>query len=540
MDALETTSEWTQLLATTAPSSLLDEFSRDEARTHKMSLSAVGLHIDYSKQLVNDEVMDRLISLARVRQTAVAFEQMAQGDPINFTEDRAVGHMALRSPRGQSYVIGGRDVASDVHRVLDQMSAFAQSVRSGEHLGSTGLRIRTVVNIGIGGSDLGPVMVYEALRSDRTGDIDCRFVANVDPADLADNLRGLDPAETLFVIASKTFTTVETLANARAARAWLVSQLGEAAVEKHFVAVSTNTAAVQAFGIDTKNMFEFWDWVGGRYSVPSAIGLSVMIAIGPEVFGEFLGGMHEMDLHARRAEGRANAPLILALLNVWNTAALGAHSRGIIPYSYDLRRFPAYLQQLIMESNGKSVRKDGSRVRYPTSPVIWGEPGTNGQHAFMQLLHQGTDIVPVDFIGFARSTESDRERTELLFTNMLAQSQALAFGRSIEQLPDQQHREHRVFDGNRPSTTIVAQKLTPAILGQLIALYEHVVFFEGAIWDINSFDQWGVELGKELATSLGVRLTDSPSQDHRDLDSSTHTLMSWFAQHRSIDDPPTQ
>jgi len=540
VDALETTSEWTQLLATTAPSSLLDEFSRDEARTHKMWLSAVGLHIDYSKQLVNDEVMDRLISLARVRQTAAAFEQMAQGDPINFTEDRAVGHMALRSPRGQSYVIGGRDVASDVHRVLDQMTAFAQSVRSGEHLGSTGLRIRTVVNIGIGGSDLGPVMVYEALRSDRTGDIDCRFVANVDPADLADNLRGLDPAETLFVIASKTFTTVETLANARAARAWLVSQLGEAAVEKHFVAVSTNTAAVQAFGIDTKNMFEFWDWVGGRYSVPSAIGLSVMIAIGPEVFGEFLGGMHEMDLHARRAEARDNAPLILALLNVWNTAALGARSRGIIPYSYDLRRFPAYLQQLIMESNGKSVRKDGSRVRYPTSPVIWGEPGTNGQHAFMQLLHQGTDIVPVDFIGFARSTESDRERTELLFTNMLAQSQALAFGRSIEQLPDQQHREHRVFDGNRPSTTIVAQKLTPAILGQLIALYEHVVFFEGAIWDINSFDQWGVELGKELATSLGVRLTDSPSQDHRELDSSTHTLMSWFAQHRSIDDPPTQ
>ena len=540
MDALETTSEWTQLLATIAPSSLLDEFSHDEARTRKLSLSAADLHIDYSKQLVNDEVMDRLVSLARARQTGAAFEHMAEGDLINFTENRAVGHMALRSPRGQSYAIGGRDVAADVHRVLDQMTAFAQNVRSGEHLGSTGLRIRTVVNIGIGGSDLGPVMVYEALRSDRTGDIDCRFVANVDPADLADNLRGLDPAETLFVIASKTFTTVETLANARAARAWLVSQLGEAAVEKHFVAVSTNTAAVQAFGIDTKNMFEFWDWVGGRYSVPSAIGLSVMIAIGPEVFGEFLGGMHEMDLHARRVEGRDNAPLILALLNVWNTAALGARSRGIIPYSYDLRRFPAYLQQLIMESNGKSVRKDGSRVRYPTSPVIWGEPGTNGQHAFMQLLHQGTDIVPVDFIGFARSTESDRERTELLFTNMLAQSQALAFGRSIEQLPDQQHREHRVFDGNRPSTTIVAQKLTPAILGQLIALYEHVVFFEGAIWDINSFDQWGVELGKELATSLGVRLTDSPSQDHRELDSSTHTLMSWFAQHRSIDDPPTQ
>jgi glucose-6-phosphate isomerase len=540
VDALETNSEWTQLLATMPPSSLQHEFSRDDARARKLSLSAVGLHIDYSKQLVNDEVMDRLVSLARARQTGVAFEQMAQGDPINFTEDRAVGHMALRSPRGQSYVIGGRDVAADVHRVLDQMTAFAQSIRSGEHLGTTGLRIRTVVNIGIGGSDLGPVMVYEALRSDRTGDIDCRFVANVDPADLADNLRGLDPAETLFVIASKTFTTVETLANARAARAWLVSQLGEAAVEKHFVAVSTNTAAVQAFGIDTKNMFEFWDWVGGRYSVPSAIGLSVMIAIGPEVFGEFLGGMHEMDLHARRAEGRANAPLILALLNVWNTAALGARSRGIIPYSYDLRRFPAYLQQLIMESNGKSVRKDGSRVGYPTSPVIWGEPGTNGQHAFMQLLHQGTDIVPVDFIGFARSTESDRQRTELLFTNMLAQSQALAFGRSIEQLRDQQHREHRVFDGNRPSTTIVAQKLTPAILGQLIALYEHVVFFEGVIWDINSFDQWGVELGKELATSLGVRLTDFSSPDHRELDSSTHILMSWFAQHRSIDDPPTQ
>ena len=540
MDALETTSEWTQLLAMMPPSSLQHEFSRDDARASKLSLSAVGLHIDYSKQLVNDEIMDRLVSLAQARQTDAAFEQMAQGDSINITENRAVGHMALRSPRGERYLIGGRDVAVDVHRVLDQMVAFAQSVRSGEHLGATGLRIRTVVNIGIGGSDLGPVMVYEALRSDRTRDIECRFVANVDPADLADNLRGLDPAETLFVIASKTFTTVETLANARAARSWLVSQLGEAAVEKHFVAVSTNSAAVQAFGINTKNMFEFWDWVGGRYSVPSAIGLSVMIAIGSEVFGEFLGGMHEMDLHAHHAKGRDNAPLILALLNVWNTAALGARSRGIIPYSYDLRRFPAYLQQLIMESNGKSVRKDGSRVSYPTSPVIWGEPGTNGQHAFMQLLHQGTDIIPTDFIGFAQSGEHDRERTELLFTNMLAQSQALAFGRSVEQLPDEEHRSHRVFDGNRPSTTIVAQRLTPAILGQLIALYEHVVFFEGAIWDINSFDQWGVELGKELATSLGAKLTDFSRQDHRDLDSSTHTLMSWFAHHRSIDDPPTQ
>jgi glucose-6-phosphate isomerase len=497
-----------------------------------MTIQAGDLRIDYSKQMIDEIAITRLLDLASARGTTSAFARMTNGERINVTEGRAVGHMALRTPRGEQFLIDGVDVVPAVWSVLDQMANLARAIRSGDFIGSTGRKIRSVVNIGIGGSDLGPAMVYEALRGDRSLDISCRFVSNVDPADLEANLAGLDPAETLFIVASKTFTTVETLANARAARQWLVDQLGESAVKKHFVALSTNTQAVREFGIDTKNMFEFWDWVGGRYSVPSAIGLSVMIAVGPEVFFDFLSGMHAMDVHAAQAKGRTNGPLMLALVNIWNAAALKTSSRAVIPYSFDLRRFPAYLQQLIMESNGKSVRSDGSRVPYATSPVIWGEPGTNGQHAFMQLLHQGTDVVPVDFIGFARSSANDESRNELLFTNLLAQSRALAFGRNIDELPDHSATPHRVFAGNRPSTTIVAPELSAAVLGQLIALYEHSTFFEGAIWDINSFDQWGVELGKELALSIGSTLADFSTHNHPELDSSTHTLLSWFTEQR--------
>ena len=532
MDALETLPEWLQIIACPLPKSLRAEFANNPDRASQMTIRAGDLRIDYSKQMIDEGAIARLLDLADARDVTSAFTRMGKGERINVTEGRAVGHMALRTPRGEQFLIDGVDVVPAVWSVLDQMANLAQAIRNGEFVGSSGRKIRNVVNIGIGGSDLGPAMAYEALRGNRSPDISCRFVSNVDPADLEANLAGLDPAETLFIIASKTFTTVETLANARAAREWLARQLGESAVENHFVALSTNAEAVREFGIDTKNMFEFWDWVGGRFSVPSAIGLSVMIAIGPEEFFEFLRGMHSMDVHAANAKGRANAPLMLALINIWNTAALKTTSRAVIPYSFDLRRFPAYLQQLIMESNGKSTRSDGTRVPYATSPVIWGEPGTNGQHAFMQLLHQGSDVVPVDFIGFARSSADDASRNEMLFTNLLAQSRALAFGRSIDELPDSPTRSHRVFEGNRPSTTIVAAKLTAAVLGQLIALYEHSTFFEGIIWDINSFDQWGVELGKELALSIGSTLVDFSTNDHPELDSSTHTLVSWFIEHR--------
>ena len=537
MEALERTSEWKRLLASEIPASLKREFASDPDRASKMTAKTGDLVVDFSKQLIDEKIIERLLDMAEARDVHGAFARMAGGERINFTENRAVGHLALRVPKGRSFSIDGKDVAVDVHAVLDRMSKFADAVRSGEHVGGSGRAIRTVVNIGIGGSDLGPSMVYEALRTSCTSELSCRFVANVDPADLAANLVGLDPAETLFVVASKTFTTVETLANARAARDWIVAELGESAVARHFVAVSTNAAEVEAFGIDAANMFGFWDWVGGRFSVPSAIGLSVMLAVGPLAFGNFLAGMHSMDCHAGETRGRANIPLMMALINVWNHSAVGVSSRAVVPYSFDLRRFPAYLQQLIMESNGKSVRSDGSQVPYSTSPVIWGEPGTNGQHAFMQLLHQGTEIVPVDFIGFARSSTTDRERSDLLFTNMLAQSQALAFGRSASDLPEDSTRPHRVFAGNRPSTTIVAAELNPHVLGQIIALYEHVVFFEGIIWDINSFDQWGVELGKQLANVLGDKIRDFSDQDHLDLDSSTHTLLSWFVDQRNKPDP---
>ena len=530
MEALESLPEWSQVLSGVPLRSLREEFASDPARTSAMSLHAGDLFVDYSKQRVDEGALADLLNLAKVRDVTTSFQRMKNGERVNSTEGRAVGHMALRIPKDGTFLIDGVNVVPAVHAVLDRMADLARGIRSGEINGSTGKRICHIVNIGIGGSDLGPAMVYEALRANRHEGISCHFVSNVDPADLAANLQGLNPEETMFVIASKTFITVETLANARVAREWLVQALGHDAVEKHFVALSTHSDAVRAFGIDTTNMFEFWDWVGGRFSVASAIGLSVMIAVGPETFEEFLSGMHFMDIHAAEAVGRENAPLILALLNIWNTAVLSTKSRAVITYSFDLRRFPAYLQQLIMESNGKSIRRDGSRVPYSTSPVIWGEPGTNGQHAFMQLLHQGTDVVPVDFIGFARSSADDASRNELLFTNMLAQSQALAFGRMADELPESSVRPHRTFEGNRPSTTIVAPELSASVLGQLIALYEHVTFFEGVIWDINSFDQWGVELGKELAQTLGSKLVNFSALDHPDLDSSTHTLLSWFAQ----------
>ena len=529
MNPLETTQQWRDVVALKPPASLGELFATSPERVQSMTLRVGGLLIDYSKQLLDPKIIEALLSVSLERDVASAFQDMADGQAINVTERRAVGHMALRSPKGQRSLMNGIDVAPEVHATLDRMATLATAVRSGDYVGATGSRIRTIVNIGIGGSDLGPSMMYEALRSLRSAEISCRFVANVDPADLAANLQGLEPAETLFIVTSKTFTTQETLSNATAAREWLVAALGQTAVDKHFVAVSSDARAVKEFGIDPRNMFAIWDWVGGRFSLPSAVGLAVMIAIGPEAFQEFLIGMHSMDTHTRDSVGADNAPLMLALINIWNSSVLQSRSRVVMPYSFDLRRFPAYLQQLVMESNGKTVRKDGSLVPYATSPVVWGESGTNAQHAFMQLLHQGTDVVPVDFIGFARSDSSDKNRQGLLFANMLAQSQALAFG----QPQDAQQERHRNFSGNRPSTTIVAAELTPRVLGELIALYEHVVFFEGAMWGINSFDQWGVELGKELATQISQNIADVDDTTRHNMDASTHTLLQWFSEQQT-------
>ena len=534
MDALETTQQWRDVVALKPAASLDELFATSPDRVQSMTLRVGGLLIDYSKQLLDPKIIEALLSVSFERDVASAFQDMAAGQAINVTESRAVGHMALRSPKGQRCLMNGIDVAPEVHATLDRMATLATAVRSGDYVGATGSRIRTIVNIGIGGSDLGPSMMYEALRSLRSAEISCRFVANVDPADLAANLQGLEPAETLFIVTSKTFTTQETLSNATAAREWLVAALGQTAVDRHFVAVSSDAQAVKEFGIDPRNMFAIWDWVGGRFSLPSAVGLAVMIAIGPEAFQEFLIGMHGMDAHARDSVGADNAPLMLALINIWNSSVLQSRSRVVMPYSFDLRRLPAYLQQLVMESNGKTVRKDGSLVPYATSPVVWGEPGTNAQHAFMQLLHQGTDVVPVDFIGFARSDSPDKSRQGLLFANMLAQSQALAFGQPQET----QQEKHRNFSGNRPSTTIVAAELTPRVLGELIALYEHVVFFEGAIWGINSFDQWGVELGKELATQISQNMADVEDATRHNMDASTHTLLQWFSEQQTNTSQP--
>ena len=523
--------------ADVAATSLRELFAEDSARGSELALTVGDMYIDYSKHRVTRETLDLLIELARAAELESKRDAMFTGVHINTSEDRAVLHTALRLPRDAALTVDGQDVVSDVHEVLDRMGEFTDRLRSGEWRGATGERITTVVNIGIGGSDLGPVMVYQALRHYVDAGISARFVSNVDPADLVAKLDGLDPATTLFVIASKTFSTLETLTNATAARRWLIDALGDAAVAKHFVAVSTNAKLVDEFGIDTENMFGFWDWVGGRYSVDSAIGLSVMAAIGKERFAEFLAGFHMVDEHFRTAPLEANAPVLLGLIGLWYNNFFGAETRAVLPYSNDLARFAAYLQQLTMESNGKSVRADGTPVSSDTGEIFWGEPGTNGQHAFYQLLHQGTRLIPADFIGFSEPTDDlatadgDGSMHDLLMSNFFAQTQVLAFGRDAAEiardLPAGTASDvvpHKVMPGNRPSTSILATKLTPSVVGQLVALYEHQVFVEGVIWGIDSFDQWGVELGKTQAKALLPVLTDDASPAEQS-DSSTDTLV---------------
>ncbi|HEY0533044.1 MAG TPA: glucose-6-phosphate isomerase [Actinoplanes sp.] len=509
---------------------LRDLFGSDPGRGERLTTTVADLTVDYSKNLVTDEVLTALFALAERAGLRDRITAMFEGKHINTTEDRAVLHTALRLPRDAQLVVDGQDVVADVHEVLDRMGAFSDRVRSGEWTGHTGQRIKTVVNIGIGGSDLGPVMAYEALKAFKSPEIECRFISNIDPTDLYEKTHDLDPASTLFVIVSKTFGTQETLTNATEARNWLLAALGndQAAVAKHFVAVSTNADRVSKFGIDTANMFGFWDWVGGRYSLPSAVGLSVMIAIGKEGFADMLAGYHKVDEHFRTQPVESNVPALLGLINVWYDTFLGAQSHAVLPYSQYLHRFAAYLQQLTMESNGKSVRLDGSPVSYQTGEVFWGEPGTNGQHAFYQLIHQGTKLIPSDFIGFNQPNHDIGEMHDLLMSNFFAQTGALAFGRTLEQVEaegtDPKVAPHRVMQGNHPTTTILAQKLTPSILGQLIALYEHIVFTEGTVWEINSFDQWGVELGKVMANQLAPKLTGS-SAPATDDDSSTNNLI---------------
>jgi glucose-6-phosphate isomerase len=512
---------------------LRDLFGSDPGRGERFRAGVADLTVDYSKHLVTDEVLAALFALAERAHLRERTAAMFAGEHINVTEDRAVLHTALRLPRDASLVVDGQDVVADVHEVLDRMGAFSDRVRSGEWTGHTGQRIKTVVNIGIGGSDLGPVMAYEALKAYKSPEIECRFISNIDPTDLYDKTHDLDPATTLFVIVSKTFTTQETLTNATEARNWLLAGLGgdDAAVAKHFVAVSTNASRVADFGIDTANMFGFWDWVGGRYSLPSAVGLSVMVAIGKEQFAEMLAGYHAVDEHFRTEPLETNVPALLGLINVWYDTFLGAQSHAVLPYSQYLHRFAAYLQQLTMESNGKSVRLDGSGVAYQTGEVFWGEPGTNGQHAFYQLIHQGTKLIPADFIGFSRPNHDVGTMHDLFMSNFFAQTGALAFGRTLEQVEaagtDPTVAPHRVMQGNHPTTTILADKLTPATLGQLIALYEHITFTQGTIWEINSFDQWGVELGKVMANQLAPKLTsaEAPAADD---DSSTNALIKQY------------
>jgi glucose-6-phosphate isomerase len=508
---------------------LRDLFADDPRRGERLTAEAAGLYLDYSKNRVTDETVDLLTELARQSGLAERTEAMFAGERVNTTENRSVLHVALRMPREAVLLVDGTDVVAQVHEVLDRMAAFANQVRSGEWRGFTGLPITAIVNIGIGGSDLGPVMAYEALRYYSDRHVSFRFVSNVDSTDLAEATRDLNPAQTLFIVSSKTFTTLETLANARSARDWLVSGLGdEAAVARHFVAVSTNAEKVAAFGIDTQNMFGFWDWVGGRYSMDSAIGLSTMLAIGPDRFAEMLAGFHDMDEHFRTAPTRSNLPALMGLLAVWYTGFFGVASIGVMPYEQYLKRFPAYLQQLTMESNGKHVRIDGNAVDYPTGPVFWGEPGTNGQHSFYQLLHQGTELIPVDLIGFGRTLNPIGDHHDLLTSNVFAQAQALAFGKTLEQVlaegTDPAVAPHRVMEGNRPTNVILAEVLTPRILGSLVALYEHAVFTAGTIWGIDSFDQWGVELGKVLAAAIIPELTSGP-EPALGHDSSTNALI---------------
>ncbi len=509
---------------------LRDLFAADPKRAERFSLDACGIHFDYSKNRATDETLQLLVRLADESDLRDRIYAMFRGDRINVSENRAVLHVALRAPKGASIVVDGTDVVAQVQAVLEKMSAFAQRVRSGVWKGHTGKRIRNIVNIGIGGSDLGPVMAYEALRAYSQRDLTFRFVSNIDGTDFVEATRDLDAAETLFVVSSKTFTTLETMTNAHTARAWSVNGLGgdAASVAKHFVAVSTNAGEVAKFGIDTVNMFGFWDWVGGRYSMDSAIGLSTMIAIGPDHFRAMLAGFHEMDEHFRTAPFERNLPVLMALLSVWYNCFFGAQTVAVLPYEQYLKRFPAYLQQLTMESNGKSVTLDGKPVGVDTSPVYWGEPGTNGQHSFYQMIHQGTRLIPCDFIAFAQPLSALGEHHDILIANVVAQGEALAFGKTPAELKAEGTPDwlvpHRTFEGNRPSNTLFIDRLTPAALGKLVALYEHSVFTQGVIWNIDSFDQWGVELGKVLAQRIMGEL-DAPDDANLPHDGSTNALI---------------
>ncbi len=549
-----TTSAWSALSAhhKALTPNLREWFAADPARAEKFSFTADELHVDLSKNLITSETVELLLKLAEEVKLEQAREAMFSGEHINVTEDRAVLHTALRRPEGYSpaLTVDGQDVDADVHAVLKKIYAFADRVRNGEWTGVTGKRIETVVNIGIGGSDLGPVMVYEALKPYADAGITARFISNIDPTDVAEKVSDLDPETTLFIVASKTFGTLETLTNARVAREWLISSLREAgaldgkeaseAVAKHFVAVSTALDKVAAFGIDPENAFGFWDWVGGRYSVDSAIGTSLAIVLGPKVFADFLAGFHAMDEHFRTAPFEKNVPVLMGLLNIWNVNFLGAETHAVLPYDQYLHRFPAYLQQLTMESNGKSVRADGSFVNYATGEVFWGEPGTNGQHAFYQLIHQGTRLIPADFLAFANpvhpTKDGEQDVHELFLANFFAQSQALAFGKTEEEVRAEGTAEHvvnaRIFSGNRPSTSIMAPRLTPRVLGSLIALYEHITFVQGVVWGIDSFDQWGVELGKKLALDL-VPAIEGDREVLERQDSSTASLIDYYLKNRT-------
>src|SRR5580698_6962702 len=515
-------------------------FSDDPQRASRFTIEAAGLFLDYSKNRITEETRQLLLLLAQESGLRERIDAMFHGDKINITEKRAVLHVALRAPKGESILVDGEDVVPGVHEVLDKMAAFSDRLRSGEWKGHTGKRIRNVINIGIGGSDLGPVMAYEALKyySDRS--MVFRFVSNVDGTDFAEAVVDLKPEETLFIISSKTFTTLETMTNAHTARDWALAGLkDEAAVAKHFVAVSTNDKEVKKFGIDTANMFGFWDWVGGRYSMDSAIGLSTMLAIGPENFRAMLDGFHQMDEHFRTAPFGSNLPVLLGLLSVWYNDSFGAQTVPVLPYEHYLKRFPAYLQQLTRESNGKHVTLEGERVAYDTGPIYWGEPGTNGQHSFYQLIHQGTRLIPCDFISFANTLNPYGRHHDLLIANVIAQAEALAFGKTLKQVKDEgisdELAPHRVFEGNRPSTLLLTDRLSPAALGSLIALYEHLVFTQATIWNINPFDQWGVELGKQLA----LRVVDEIESPRKSLnhDSATNATISWYRKARSKTSP---
>ena len=538
MDPLTSLPAWQALerhSAQVKPLHLRDLFATDPGRAQRFSLEAEGILLDYSKNRITSETVGLLTELAQASNLPGAIEAMFRGDRINITEKRPVLHTALRAPKGSSVMVDGVNVVDGVHEVLDQMSAFANRVRTGEWRGFTGKRIRNVVNIGIGGSDLGPVMAYEALRHYAQRDLILRFVSNVDGTDFAEAIQDLNPEETLFIVASKTFGTLETMTNARSARAWALALLGdEKAVASHFVAVSTHAGRVAEFGIDTANMFGFWDWVGGRYSMDSAIGLSTMIAVGPDNFRAMLAGFHAMDEHFRTAPFHQNLPVLMALLTIWYNNFFEAQALAVLPYDQYLKRFPAYLQQLTMESNGKYVTLSGERANWETSPVYWGEPGTNGQHSFYQMIHQGTKLIPCDFIGFVNSLNPHGPHHDILIANLFAQAEALAFGKTAAEVRAEGNEEwlvpHRVFEGNRPSNMLLADRLTPEMLGKLVALYEHNVFVQGVIWQVDSFDQWGVELGKVLAVRIQPELTGDSQLQH---DSSTNALIERYRQARS-------